>query len=277
MLARLLSERLGYSEIRFYHAGLRRDEKKAVERWFMPSKDGILCSTCAYGMGVDKKDIRSVIHFQPPPSIEAYLQEAGRAGRDGLATQGRPHLEPGRRGSAGARDRGAAPSALPRLARLRRVGPRLQARGSPRSPGRAAGGQDALLRLRPMRGACAEELSPRARPRSAAFRLGQCETIHPRGGPRPPQWTLAFAALGPARCAYWGVLAGWDAKDASRCLDEAIRRGVIRIGRAWPWKGLIGPARHLYCSVWTGRGSRGLRERREPLCRALRLGAGRRR
>ena len=55
MLARLLRERLGEKEIRFYHAGLERPEKKEVEEWFFASETGILIATCAYGMGVDKK------------------------------------------------------------------------------------------------------------------------------------------------------------------------------------------------------------------------------
>ncbi len=67
----------------FYHAGLERQEKKNVEEWFYQSKNGILCATCAYGMGVDKKDIRTVIHLEPPQTAEAYIQEAGRGGRDG--------------------------------------------------------------------------------------------------------------------------------------------------------------------------------------------------
>jgi len=72
-----------HSEIRFYHAGLSRDEKDDVEKWFMGSSRAVLCATCAYGMGVDKADIRTVIHRDCPPSVEAYLQESGRAGRDG--------------------------------------------------------------------------------------------------------------------------------------------------------------------------------------------------
>ncbi|MCQ2586714.1 MAG: RecQ family ATP-dependent DNA helicase [Treponema sp.] len=67
----------------FYHAGLERDEKESVEKWFYNSKDGILCATCAYGMGVDKKDIKTVIHIEPSETAEAYIQEAGRGGRDG--------------------------------------------------------------------------------------------------------------------------------------------------------------------------------------------------
>jgi ATP-dependent DNA helicase RecQ len=71
-------------EVRFYHAGLAREERAAVERWFLASTDAVLFSTCAYGMGVDKPDIRAVIHADIPSSVEAYLQESGRAGRDGL-------------------------------------------------------------------------------------------------------------------------------------------------------------------------------------------------
>ncbi|MDR2135840.1 MAG: RecQ family zinc-binding domain-containing protein, partial [Treponema sp.] len=70
-------------EIRFYHAGLSRDEKTAVEQWFFGNPQAVLTATRAYGMGVDKADIRTVIHRDCPPSVEAYLQESGRAGRDG--------------------------------------------------------------------------------------------------------------------------------------------------------------------------------------------------
>jgi ATP-dependent DNA helicase RecQ len=72
-----------YNEIRFYHAGLSREEKTETEKWFIHNPEAVLCATCAYGMGVDKADIRTVIHRDCAPSIEAYLQESGRAGRDG--------------------------------------------------------------------------------------------------------------------------------------------------------------------------------------------------
>ncbi|MDR2098036.1 MAG: ATP-dependent DNA helicase RecQ, partial [Spirochaetaceae bacterium] len=82
-LARYLRSSLQTSEIRFYHAGLERAEKTGVEKWFFSSAGGTLVATCAYGMGVDKANIRTVIHRDCPPSVEAYLQESGRAGRDG--------------------------------------------------------------------------------------------------------------------------------------------------------------------------------------------------
>ncbi len=81
--ARKLRGALGNEEIFFYHAGLEKEEKEAVEKWFFASKTGILVATCAYGLGIDKPDIRTVIHRGPPQSVEAYLQESGRAGRDG--------------------------------------------------------------------------------------------------------------------------------------------------------------------------------------------------
>jgi len=82
-LARLIIFTFPDIKTRFYHAGLERDEKKEIEKEFHASKNAILVATCAYGMGVDKKDVRTVIHFEAPSTIEAYIQEAGRGGRDG--------------------------------------------------------------------------------------------------------------------------------------------------------------------------------------------------
>ena len=82
-LARLLRSDIPFLKTRFYHAGLSREEKDETERWFFSSGDGVLTATCAYGLGVDKADIRTVIHRDCPPNVEAYLQESGRAGRDG--------------------------------------------------------------------------------------------------------------------------------------------------------------------------------------------------
>ena len=69
--------------VKFYHAGLSREEKDNVEKWFHPHKDAIMAVTCAFGMGVDKKDIKTVIHLDVPATAEAFIQEAGRGGRDG--------------------------------------------------------------------------------------------------------------------------------------------------------------------------------------------------
>ncbi len=69
--------------VRFYHAGLTKQEKDSAEKWFHPHKDAIMAVTCAFGMGVDKKDIKTVIHLDVPATAEAFIQEAGRGGRDG--------------------------------------------------------------------------------------------------------------------------------------------------------------------------------------------------
>lgn len=68
--------------VKFYHAGLTKEEKDKVEKWFYPHNEGILVATCAFGMGVDKKDIRTVIHHTMPMTVESFIQEAGRGGRD---------------------------------------------------------------------------------------------------------------------------------------------------------------------------------------------------
>lgn len=69
--------------VRPYHAGLLPQERSEVQRDFFNGTLKVITATTAFGMGVDKKDIRSIIHMALPSSIEAYYQEIGRAGRDG--------------------------------------------------------------------------------------------------------------------------------------------------------------------------------------------------
>ncbi|MBQ5380845.1 MAG: RecQ family ATP-dependent DNA helicase [Paraprevotella sp.] len=67
----------------FYHAGLNDAEKDLRQRQWQEGKFRVMTATNAFGMGIDKSDVRIVIHMDLPDSIEAYFQEAGRAGRDG--------------------------------------------------------------------------------------------------------------------------------------------------------------------------------------------------
>ena len=79
--ARLIAEGL---PARAYHAGLTTEERETTQEWWMAEPGAIVVATIAFGMGIDKADVRYVYHFNLPKGLESYSQEMGRAGRDGL-------------------------------------------------------------------------------------------------------------------------------------------------------------------------------------------------
>ncbi len=75
-------------EARAYHAGLPDELRSDVQHWWMTTPNAIVVATIAFGMGIDKANVRGVYHYQLPKSLEGYAQEVGRAGRDDLPAIG---------------------------------------------------------------------------------------------------------------------------------------------------------------------------------------------
>jgi ATP-dependent DNA helicase RecQ len=222
-LANAFAEDALGSQIRFYHAGLSREEKTAVEKWFFPNPRAVLTATCAYGMGVDKADIRTVIHRDCPPSVEAYLQESGRAGRDGKLSRACLLWGPGDESQL---KRAGDERALKRLGDLLNYA--RDTRGCRR---------EKLLALLDYQGGgekppenCCDVCEGRAR-----RELREERTVLRFFKRCPRSYTLEEAA------AILGEMEqiGWSAAEARETLRELIKGEKLRILKGFPWKGRI--------------------------------------
>ena len=236
--ARILRFRLRDSNIRFYHAGLLATEKRYLENWFLKSDDGVLCATCAYGMGVDKSNVRTVIHLAPPGSAEAYLQESGRAARDG--------------GNANAWLIWTPKDLL-----------------SPSSGGTCSGyqaaGQKAMLRYALSTDRCRREMLLE----SLGIEAEDCSGCDVCGGKvwtAPPEESAVIRFIGQHRGLFkpgqaarvligtlsedirkrgleysrgFGLLHGWELADAEDALAGLVHIGKLCIRRRWPYNGGI--------------------------------------
>ena len=235
-----LRRRLPEVDCRFYHAGLNAAERKRLERWFLTSDDGALMATSAYGMGVDKPNIRTVVHQELPDSVEAYLQETGRAGRDGRASQAillayQPHGFPTAGAAAGTPAphdaqrqlalRGyAANSATCRRAQLLRFFHREQEE--------CAGCDVCDREVRPLP-AVERRLLPVLRRGSRRYTLRQWR--HILCGGRSP----VVERDGLWRVAGFGMLANWHPEEVQEACAALLAAGLARVPARGPWRGRL--------------------------------------
>jgi ATP-dependent DNA helicase RecQ len=230
----------------FYHAGLSREERAAVEGWFLTSPDGVLFATCAYGMGVDKPDIRTVVHAEVPSSVEAYLQESGRAGRDGRPS--RAILLLARRAEEAHRARLPDALARERFDRMLSYAQGDECRRNSLlsligqapvacagcdvcdgSAGSAAEGELQIVSL-------VARYRRRFSPAEAA------EILSAARGPR--------SVRGFHDCiAGWGSLAGWQAHEVEVAIHTLASEGRLRLPTRGPWKGRLTTSKSRDCTA----------------------------
>ncbi|WP_407268729.1 RecQ family ATP-dependent DNA helicase [Radiobacillus sp. PE A8.2] len=84
--AAILEKELSHLRIAFYHGGMEQADRILIQQQYMNNQLDVVCCTSAFGMGINKMNIRLVIHFHLPTQIESFIQEIGRAGRDGKSS-----------------------------------------------------------------------------------------------------------------------------------------------------------------------------------------------
>lgn len=87
-VATTIKTKLPDLKIAFYHGGLEPSDRIAIQQQFMNDQLHVICCTSAFGMGINKENIRLIIHYHFPSQLESYIQEVGRAGRDGKQSVG---------------------------------------------------------------------------------------------------------------------------------------------------------------------------------------------
>jgi ATP-dependent DNA helicase RecQ len=240
--ARLLRRRLATEEVYFYHAGLEPAERRRVESWFLRSGNGVLAATSAYGLGVDKPDIRAVVHLEVPYSVEAYLQESGRAGRDGRPAE--CVLLYGAEDLAFAEGPGPASDLERRrylrlLERVRDSGvcrrqALLEALGLPPPP---CAGCDV----------CAGEAGRPAEglPQLQAFFRRHRRRFTPRQAVQVLAGRACYEVVRDELDGYrdFGLLAAWEPEDVAEAVGELQAAGKLRLPERGWWKGRLAPGK----------------------------------